>query len=216
MAKSPLDAHGQPLNPWLNHTRRLDRDLSELLGLVKGTLADGIVSEQEATYLRNWASNHPDALTNWPTRVIFSRLNQFFADGRIDDNERLELRDLLADLVGGQASILLGYEGATALPLDSPPPLICWGPEEVFVFTGRFAFGPRTACEREVTERGSTCEANVTRRTSFMVIGTFGSRDWAHSSYGRKIQRAVELRDTGFAIRIVGEDHWAKALELGV
>jgi hypothetical protein len=67
-----------------------------------------------------------------------------------------------------------------------------------------------------VTERGGSCEGNVTRRTSFLVIGTFGSRDWQHSSYGAKIRRAVELRDSGFALRIVGEDHWAASLGAGV
>jgi len=95
--------------------------------------------------------------------------------------------------MGGTASLVLGYEGASTLPLDTPPPLICWGPDEVYVFTGRFAYDTRKDCEREVTERGGTCEPNITRRTSFLVIGTFGSRDWVQSSYGRKIQRAAEL-----------------------
>lgn len=208
----PLDAHGQPLNMRLNHKRRVDRDLSELLGIAKGMLSDGVITDTEAEFLRSWGANHVEAVGQWPTSIIFSRLNQFFADGRIDDTERIQLRGLLADLVGGTASILLGYEGATTLPLDMPPPLICWGPDEVFVFTGRFAYGPRRECEREVLERGSSCESNITRRTTFMVIGTFGSEDWAHTSYGRKIQRAVQLRGTGFAVRIVGEDHWAQAL----
>ena len=136
----------------------------------------------------------------------------FYRDERIDDAERLELQELLGALVGGTTSLLLGYEGPTTLPLDVPAPLICWGPDEVYVFTGRFAYGPRAICEREVTDRSSACESNVTRRTTFLVIGTFSSQDWAHSSYGRKIQRAVELREAGFPIRIVGEDHWASAL----
>lgn len=55
------------------------------------------------------------------------------------------------------------------------------------MFTGKFAYGTRADCEREVSDRGSLCELTVTRRTSFLVIGTFGSEDWAHSSYGRKI-----------------------------
>jgi hypothetical protein len=211
---TPTDPHGQPLNPIFNRARRTERDLSELLGLAKAMLSDGIVNETEAAYQRNWGSNHPDALAQWPTSLIFARLNHYFADGRIDEAERLELQELLASLVGGTASLLLGYEGATTLPLNSPPPLICWGPDECYVFTGRFAYGTRGDCEREVAKRGCTCAGNVTRRTSFMVIGTFGSRDWVHSSYGRKIQRAVELRSAGFPIRIVGEDHWANALTI--
>jgi hypothetical protein len=209
---TPLDPHGQPVNSLFNRRRRTERDVSELLGLAKGMLCDGIVTDDEALFLRKWADNHLDALSQWPVSLIFTRLNQYYSDGRIDDAERIELQELLAQLVGGTSALLLGYEGASTLPLDHPPPLCCYGPDEVYVFTGRFAYGTRADCEREVCERSSTCEPNITRRTSFLVIGTFGSEDWAHSSYGRKIQRAVELRDSGFALRIVGEDHWAGTL----
>lgn len=207
-----LDPHGQPYNVQFNRARRTERDLSEMLGLAKGMLADGTVNADEASYLREWGERHPEALGRWPLSLIFTRLQQFFADGRIDDSERADLQNLLAHLIGGTASIILGYEAATTLPLDDPPPLICWGPDDVYVFTGRFAYGTRKDCEREATSRRSTVERNVTRRTSFLVVGTFGSEDWAHSSYGRKIQHAVRLRENGFAIRIVGEDHWASSL----
>jgi len=212
LAAPAFDAHGQPYNVSFNRARRTERDLSEMLGLAKGMLADGVVNADEARYLRDWGVNHPDALERWPVKLIFERLHRYFADGRIDDTERLQLQEMLAALVGGRASLLLGYEGATTLPLDDPAPLVCWGPDDVYVFTGRFAYGTRADCEREATSRQSTCEKNVTRRTSFLVIGTFGSEDWQHSSFGTKIQKAVKLRESGFAIRIIGEDHWANAL----
>lgn len=207
----PLDMHGQPLNPSLNRTRRTERDLSELLGVAKGMLADGVVNEAEAEYLARWGTNHPDALQHWPTNLIFTRLQQYFADGRIDEMERGELYEVLTCLVGGTASLLLGYEAATTLPLDVPPPAVVW-PNETYVFTGRFAYGSRGVCERAVCDRGGSCERTITRRTGFLVIGTFGSEDWRHSAYGEKIQRAVELRSKGAAVRIIGEDHWASAL----
>ena len=206
-----LDPHGQPYGAYFNRARRTERDLSEMLGLAKGILADGVVNDLEANALRLWGETHPDAVDKWPLNLIFSRIVQFFEDGHIDDTERAELKDLLAALVGGTASVLLGYDGATTLPLDNPPPLIIWH-EEVYVFTGRFAYGTRSNCELEVLSRGGAVESNVTRRTSFLVIGTFGSQDWAHTSYGRKIQRAAELRDSGFPLRLVAEDHWARAL----
>jgi NAD-dependent DNA ligase len=211
-----LDPHGQPLSGYMNRARRTERDLSEMLGLAKGMLADGIVNDEEARFLSDWGLNHPDALVQWPVNLIFTRLHQFFADGRIDERERVELNDLLAQLVGGTASLLLGYEGATTLPLDVPPPSVVW-PDQIFVFTGQFAYGTREDCETEVTSRGGVCDRNVTLRTSFLVIGTFGSEDWAHSSFGRKIEKAMDLRRRGVpSIRIVGEDHWATALSATV
>src|SRR5688572_26052707 len=210
MASGPLDEHGQPPSA-LNWRLRAERDVSELLGMAKGMLADGIVNDQEAQFLLRWAREHEEASTKWPVSLILSRLSHMFTDGRIDDEERAELRELLSSLVGGTESILLGFDASTKLPLDEPPPLVCWH-EEVYVFTGRFAFGTRRHCEAEVVARRGRCDENVTRQTTFLVLGTFGSTDWRHTSYGRKIERAVELRGSGFPIRIVGEDHWTKAI----
>ena len=212
MPNGSLDAHGQPLNLHWNAARRIERDLSELLGLAKCMLIDGTIDAQEADFLRNWADNHPDALAHWPTDFIFARLNHFYADGHIDEAERRELKELLSALVGGTTTMVLGEECATTLPLDRPPPELLYRPTDVYVFTGKFAFGPRGECRKTVMQRGAQCEDNITKRTSFLVISTFDSRDWVQSSYGRKIQKAVNLRDTGLPLKIVGEDHWARAL----
>lgn len=190
---------------------RADRDLSEMLGLAKGLIADGVITDEEVRYFRDWGANHPDALTQWPLSLIFTRVQQFYEDGTINEAERIELHNILAGVVGGTAPIVLGYEGATTLPLDNPPPPIRWY-GEVYVFTGKFAYGPREICEREVIDRQGSVAQRVTRRTTFLVIGTFGSKDWAHSTFGRKIQEAVSLRDSGLPLKIVGEDHWAMAL----
>ena len=208
----PLDAHGQPLNSAYNLAQRRSRDVSEMLGIAKGLLADGIINDGEAQYLRDWGRVHPEAIELWPASLIFSRLEQFYRDGRIDEDERAELKQVLDQLVGGTLSVSLGYDGPTSLPLDEPLPILSWH-QEVYVFTGRFAYGTRKHCAEEVFLRRGFVDDDVTRRTTFLVLGTFSSPDWTQTSYGRKIQRAAELRDSGLALRIVGEDHWAKALE---
>ncbi len=66
---------------------------------------------------------------------------------------------------------------------------------------------------RQVQARGGKSGKDVTRETSYLVIGTFGSRDWVHTSFGRKIEKAVEYRTSGYGLHIVAEDHWAAALD---
>ena len=83
----------------------------------------------------------------------------------------------------------------------------------MFVLTGRFAFGPRRDCERQVLNRGGECDPNITKRTNYVVIGTFGSRDWAHTSFGRKIEKAVAYRQSGLPLSLLCEDHWARSLQ---
>ena len=207
-----LDPHGQPYNLRFNRARRAERDLSELLGLAKGMLFDGVVSAVEAENLRQWLGAHADAVEQWPVNAIAERIERAFADGRIDAEEQEDLAELLKALVGGKTGLIGGEDAATDLPIDTPPPMLRWT-GALFVFTGKFAFGTRSDCERQVRARGGACGKDVTMETSYLVIGTFGSRDWVHTSFGRKIEKAVEYRGAGCGLSIVAEDHWAAALD---
>jgi NAD-dependent DNA ligase len=81
------------------------------------------------------------------------------------------------------------------------------------VFTGKFAFGTRADCQRQVTKLGAVCNSDVTRSTDYLIIGTFGSRDWVHTSFGRKIEKAVQYREAECRLSIVGEDHWVSCIQ---
>lgn len=208
---SGLDEHGQPFSASMNQARRATRDVCELLGIVKGVLFDGVFSDDEARALARWMETHPDAHADWAVRTVWERLNRAMVDGVIDDGERADLVATMDALVGGTMTTVTGTDAATSLPLDDPLPVVEWT-GHLYIFTGKFAYGTREACEREVEQRGGACTGSITRRTTYLVIGTFGSRDWATTSYGRKIQAAVDLRTRGTPLRIVCEDHWAAAL----
>lgn len=206
-----LDDQGQPYALGLNQQRRMTRDICELLGLAKGMLIDGIMSDEEVHFLRAWVDRHPDAATTWPASAIWHRLESVFEDGRIDETERADLQALLSSLVGGTVTTDLAECGATTNPYDVPQPTIEWT-GRLFVLTGQFAYAERTNCEREVERHGGGCTKNVTRRTDYLVIGTFMSRDWKYGSFGTKIEQAVNYRARGVPIKILSEDHWASAL----
>jgi hypothetical protein len=65
-----LDPHGQPLNVRFNRAHRTERDLCELLGLARGLLADGSITEAEAAILRDWVGRHQDAIEHWAVRTF--------------------------------------------------------------------------------------------------------------------------------------------------
>lgn len=204
------DQHGQP-DVVINLSRRIDRSVDELLGLAKGIIADGMVSVAEAGTLRSWVNANPEAASAWPGNVLADRIARIYEDGHVDESECEELRALLEDLAGGRVTDQ--GNAATRLPLDDPPPALELE-GKVFVFTGRFFSGTRDWCERSVEDRGATCSSNVTRRTDYLVIGELGSRDWKHTSFGRKIQKAVDIRQEGRGLGIVAEDHWARCLRM--
>lgn len=205
-----LDPDHQP-PPGINAASRTDRALHELLGVCRGILYDGVVVEDEAIGLDGWISANPDVARAWPGRVIAARLNRMPEDLRVDEEECEDLRMLLEELVAGHVSSTTRENATMTLPLDRPAPELEFD-GRVFVFTGKFALGPRAVCERTVCEMGASCEPRITRRTTYLVLGTFASRDWAHTSYGRTIEQAVEYRDAGVPLAIVSEDHWAEAI----
>jgi NAD-dependent DNA ligase len=208
---TPLDNDGHPVALGLNRHRRLERDISELLGLAKGILADGQVSDAETVLLEQWMRAHAEPVARWPCDQVAARLRIVLADGIIEHEERSDLAELLAQLVGGDAGIIDGDNATTALPLDRPPPALVY-PDQCFVLTGKFAHGTRRACERLVQERGGTCKSGVTMHTNYLVIGTFGSRDWVHTSHGRKIETALQYRAKGSSVAIIAEQHWSASL----
>lgn len=205
-----LDDHGQPLIRF-RKAADTDRDIAELLGFAKGVLSDGIVSPYEVDGLAAWVNSHTELLRTWPVSAVYERLRRVLEDGKVDDDERDDLAELLRQLVGGESGIVDGQTASTELPLDQPPPKIEWS-GSVFVFTGKLASGSRKACQERVVARGGIAENAVTRRTRYLVLGPFASRAWANTSYGRKIEAAVELRAEGRPISIVSEEHWAGSL----
>lgn len=207
---SPKDAHGQPIRMFkANLENNVSKAIDQLSGICAGILADGVVSEQEAIFFAEWVRKFAPFEPVWPFTDILARTERIFADGRCDDEEREELKQVMEALCGYTAMANPAETFSTSLPLDLPPPDLIVFPDRVFTITGRFAFGTRRKVMEAIQERGGiTSDSAPSRESSYLVIGVFASRDWANTNYGRKIERAVELRESGSGIAIISEEHW--------
>jgi NAD-dependent DNA ligase len=203
-----FDPDGQPLSLAWNSQRRIDAGIDELIGLIRGIVADAVVTESEAATLAAWVVKHHEIASDWPVNILVRRLNRIYADGRADDEERDDLKGLLVEIIGDNDDPLV--TPSATLPLSKPAPDVIFD-QNVFVFTGKFAYGPRRLCEAEVLARGGLIGSYVTLQTSYLIIGSVGSRDWIHSSWGRKVEKAAEYKDL-CPIAIVSEQHWASFL----
>jgi hypothetical protein len=52
----------------------------------------------------------------------------------------------------------------------------------------------------------------VTQKTNYVVVGTYVTDSWKHSSFGNKILTAVDYRNRGLPISIISEKHWSSFL----
>lgn len=208
--KVMLDDDGQPVNRRLSWRRLEDRQIDELIGMCKMAIGDGHVDGSEAKILMAWLEQNRESADRWPANVLHNRLSDILADGKIDREEEGELIDLLMQVTGQPIEKTL-TQMSSILPLCNPMPTVEFEGRS-FCFTGKFFYGPRKKCEAEVENRGGSLSSAPSGKTDFLVIGMIGSSDWIHSTHGRKIEAAVELRESGKEIGIISEEHWTKSL----
>ena len=207
------DAHGQPAASFRARENIL-KTVEHLLGLCRGITADGEVTEKEVVYLANWMSNNFDVLADHPVgRLLMNRVERIIGDGIITAEEREDLRDSLEQILGGGLLEDGGAGGlSSAAGSDASGQAIEFAGRR-FVVTGKFLYGPRRLVESAIVERGGVMGSVVTQSTHYVIVGTMGSRDWAASSFGTKLEAVYELQEQGSPIRIIAEPFWVDALK---
>ena len=193
------------LHRLFNRARMDDRLVNELIGLAHGIIADGAVNQAEAEYLFKWIVANPEQTDNPVLRLLYGRVEKVLADGVLDPEEAADLLETLTRFCAGDFEIG-ETQKSTSLPLCDPAPAVSVG-GSTFCFTGTFAFGSRKDCDKAVIDLGGI-PGPLTRTTRYLVIGAYATESWAHSSFGRKIEKAVDMRSSGVPISINGEDHW--------
>lgn len=187
-----------------------DRQVNELLGLANGIIADGAVLQNESEFLQRWLVAHVEASNNPVVKLLLDRVNDVLADRHLDSEEAAYLFETLTRFSAGDFEIGEVLK-STSLPLDEPPPEIRFRGRR-FCFTGTFAFGSRRQCEEEIAERGGMA-GSLLKGTSYLVVGIYATESWAHSTFGRKIEKAMEMKAEGLPISIIGEQHWVAQLK---
>lgn len=195
-----------------NFQQQKNRAADELVGICRGVLADGAVSAHEAAFLKDWIERNAQYAASFPFDHLHRRLMEGLTDGVLDADEEADLLDTLVHLVGGESDLPGRASLATSLPLCMPSPDLAF-PGSAFVVTGTFKYGPRVKVVEAIECRGGEIKTSVSAKINYLVIGEVGSQAWRHSSYGRKIEKAVELRESGKPIRIISEQHWTGFLQ---
>lgn len=203
-AEVPLSHSGMPTN------KLDDYQVSALLGLCRGLIADGKINQSEADTLHTWLVAREETTENPVMAAFKEKLRNFAHEETKNSSENIELLKLLDGLVGGKTEVGECLR-ATTLWLDGPPPEVLFE-DRKFCLTGKFSHGRRRQCEDEIRTRGGMCQQSPTKTTDYLVIGSYAEGTWIQSAYGRKIEKAVALRAGGLPIRIISETHWLASM----
>ncbi|GIU38739.1 BRCT domain-containing protein [Shewanella schlegeliana] len=184
--------------------------INQLLGMLQGISADDDVNEKEIDALAVWLDENHQILDKWPASVVTSKLCDIFEDGIITEDEKKDLLLTVQKITGSRFcetgdvtdNTTECFDDISEIPHDNIG----------FCFTGKFKSGSRKTVESKAQSLGAITSKDVLLSTQFLVIGTLASRDWKYLSHGRKIEKAMSLKEKGHEIYIISEEQWLAAI----
>ena len=175
----------------IDDSKLYDDDINEFIGLAKGLLVNGSITDEAIKMLKNWIKANEYAAETYPLDIVKKTLSIIKAKD-IQQQDRDKVFELLTKIVGGEQLVV---NQSSKLPLDDPQPEIEIK-DHTFCFTGTFSFAPRDVIKKKVIDLGGKVIDRITTKLDYLVVGDLASDGWAHSSYGRKIEEAVRFRKT--------------------
>lgn len=188
--------------------RRITKALEHLMGLINGLTADKHLSDEEIMYLDVWLKENPEVANCWPGDVLSCRVKGILNDGVIEPAERTHLMTFMQS-ISGNSFAETGSSAPDVAEIETDDGVVIQFDGCLFCFTGEFVYGTRACCERAIISRGGDAVSNVTKKVDYVVIGSRISPNWAHTSFGRKIQRAMDLKGDGHHVNVITESYWA-------
>lgn len=190
-------------------------DLQRLHAILGGIVADGHISEEELRGLSSWLEDHDHLRTCWPYDEIGSLITAVLADKKIDEHEHKMLKDFFSEFIAvldGRTIVSPSIsEGATLVGLCAVCPEIEFDGSK-FCFTGASTRYTRSQLVETVSRLGGEVVPSMSAKVSYLVIGAEGNPCWAYACYGRKVEKAVELRKSGVRLLIVHENDFHDAV----
>lgn len=186
-----------------------------LEGMLHGIITDGVISDQELRALNDWLNDNEDLAGTYPYDEVYSLLLAAKEDGVISDDERNILRAFFSNFVDTKESANIHeidrqvlQEKYSIKGICAIAPEISF-PDKTFCFTGTSKRGTRNEIACIICSKGGSYNDRVTKDTNYLIVGADGNPCWAFSCYGRKVEKAMDMRKSGHQVIIVNEiDFW--------
>ena len=190
-------------------------DIQRLHAILGGIMADGVISKTELQGLSDWISEHEHLKTCWPYDEVDSLITSVLSDGIIDDDEHKQLLEFFSEFTA-----LLDDRTITSPRITTETTIVglCSVCPEIefsgstFCFTGASYKYPRSRFSELVNSLGGSVASAVSSKVNYLIIGAEGNPCWAYACYGRKVEKAVELRKKGSNLLLVHENDFHDAV----
>lgn len=190
-------------------------DIQRLHAVLGGIASDGVITEAELKGLSDWLSEHEHLKTCWPYEEVVSLITGVLSDKKIDSVEQKILKEFFTEFVSildsrTIVSPKLTVNGNVVGLCAVCPEITFFGSK--FCFTGTSFKYTRSDFSQLVKQLGGEVVNSVSAKLDYLIIGADGNPCWAYACYGRKVEKAVELRKTGSRLLLVHENDFHGAV----
>lgn len=190
-------------------------DMQKLHAIMAGIGSDGQITVEELKGLLAWLREHDHLKTCWPYDEIESLVIGVLRDKEIDPEEHKILMNFFGEFVSildNKTIISPAFlEGSHIVGLCAVCPEISFS-DAVFCLTGSSHKYSRNEFEKVISSLGGKAATTVSAKVNYLVAGGDGNPCWAYACYGRKVEKAVELRKQGHFIVVVHENDFHDAV----
>lgn len=190
-------------------------DIQRLHAILGSVAADGVITEAELRGLSDWLSDHEHLKTSWPYEEVGSLITGILSDKKIDNTEQNVLKEFFTEFTSILDSRTIVSPKLTVngniLGLCAVCPEIAF-PGSKFCFTGTSHKYTRSEFAELIKRLGGEVVNSVSAKLDYLIIGADGNPCWAYACYGRKVEKAVELRRSGAHLLLVHENDFHDAV----
>lgn len=178
------------------------KSLQSMKKIIESIMSDQKIEDDEIYSLNNWLNDNTQLIGNYPFDKINGIVKSVLKDGNISGEEFNELmsafKQILNPVQENKCIVDIEFSGKT------------------FCLTGTFNSGSKGDIETKIKNKGGICVKGVNSKLNYLIVGGAGSDAWKFGNYGGKVQKAMELKEKGNGINILGEVDLLKNLQFNI
>lgn len=184
-------------------------DLQTLQGICHGILSDGEINENEIYDLHKWLQENEHLNSYYPYDEIRSLVLSIVSDNKVTEEEALVLKAYFNQFITITDKTISDKIKSETINVNisglctSEPNIEFEG--KTFCITGVLKSDSRESLKNKIEQLGGFPTDSLTKKTDYLIVGDNGNPAWAFSCYGRKVEKAINLRKEGHTIMLVHE-----------
>jgi NAD-dependent DNA ligase len=183
--------------------------IQELHGLLEALSFDSILYDVEIDFLENWLNNHSFLQNTYPFDFVCNQV-YIIKHENVSESDKLEAVNKILELGRCFESSKLGSTNSNAELVEHLKTDIFLSPKTEIDFNGKYVCVTgeskefrRAAIHQILESKGAIIIKAVSGKIDYLIICEHKSNCWAFATYGRKVEKVIELKNKGTNVEVV-------------